>query len=287
MKLKIRFSFAALLLMSLLIEPANADDAQVAPIYQSPLAEYFSHRVETLTRDVWTYHWGRRSSCASAGIPLSGAVPSTVDMSRYLKRMVALFEDTARNQEDSFGRGLYAALDPISTQSYGEFSFGLLQITLPTNSRILHAQVGVEVTGEARSFLKGNGCLIGEDDLFRSTGVCRKLLLNALSELRIDAVTYDYTPRVPKICDGRQDVAFLLTGHSIINAPTLFFVKQIPTFDSATNARFFINTFARSLSEAPIWDSSELAKDLPSFETDLKEHIYGCGAKYATEDAIH
>ena len=278
------FFIATLSFSALSARPAFCD-SQTSTIpspahYQSPLAEALAPFVKTLSSDVWVYHWGPRPDYAVTGIPAKGAVPMSVDMSSYIKLMVAHFEDTKVNQGSTFGNGLYAAADPITTRHYGGQDFGLLQITLPAGSRILHADFGITFHSDTTAFLYKYGCSNFLQSLFLVDGQCRRLLITALQELKIDAATYQYNVLNAKSCDSKSYLAFLIVGRGMIHAPTHFFVPEVPEGEPRSFERVFINTLVKQLGLSPIWTDLDLQGEPLQYTENLKEHILGCTDQY-------
>ena len=261
----------------------------------SPLAQYLAPHVQTLTRDVWIYHWGPRAHYVSGGISVSGPVSVETDMSVYLKIMIELFENLDSATGDAIGNGLYAAVDPLSSRRFGGASgdFGLLQITIPNGSRILNIpkEYGPSYPLHLMDDLKKKNCPTDTISIFQSTGKCRKILLEALQELKIAVVAYPYFAQFPELCNLERSNypiqrAFLITGRSMIRAFTQFLTRQIPDGEPRNYARLFINNYAKQMGTAAVWDSSDLADALVNFEASLKEHIFDCGTTYAEDHKI-
>ena len=256
-----------------------------AKTYQSPLAQFLAPHVQTLTREVWIYHWGSRESYISSGIPQSGGVAVTVDMSRYLKLMVGLFENDKAPPANLFGNGLYAAIDPVSTSNIAGTIRALLQINLSTGARILHAEGAEKVFPSSLiAHLSSKNCVLTSGpivrDLFSSSGICRKILVAALRELGVDAVTYGYRPIYTSDCDATTQIAFVITGRRMIQAQTRFLTDEIPDGEPRNYERLFVNVYAKTRGFAAIWPTPDLSGTTIDFSESVKTHIFGCSSKY-------
>ena len=258
---------------SLAISASGFCSGIVAPsssptVSQNPLVPILAPDVRTLSHSVWVYHWVSRLDYKVANIPASGPVSSEANMNPYIKLMVGLFENTTYEQNGFLGNGLYVATDPVASQKIG--NFGLLQITFPKGMRYLNTRDGYYTTNI-------NSC---SANLFKSTGECRKLLLQALKALKIDVVSYAYNARKPTECDNWSDAAFVITSSALENARTRFFVNEIPADEIHSLDRAFINTYVKKEGSGPIWNSPDVVDEPLGYHEYLKENLFGCSSKY-------
>ena len=251
----------------------------------NPLVTILSPFVRTLGHSVWVYHWVDREDYRVAKIPATGPVSSDTDMKPYIKLVVSLFENTSFTQNGNMGNGLYLATDPVSSGMDSEF--GLLQITFPKGMRYLNYQALLESLPASTftSIFSTTSCNV--DYIFNSKGNCRKLLVQALKALKVDAVSYEYPVEKPLACDHLISAAFIVTGAAIENARTHFFVAEVPANEIHTLDRLFINTYARKTEAnrlfSPIWETRDLMEEPVGYDDYLKENLFGCSSKYSED----
>lgn len=269
-----------LLSFSLLLN-AHLGFASVAPpaplASQNPLTAHLAPYLKTIKRDLWTYHFSPRTTL---GIPSKGPVDSKTDMSHFIELGVDAFEDTSLPQDPALamGRGLYLANDPLESRKFGKTNWALLEITLKPGTRYLDLRNGADYS----EVDAGRGCPKLVFEFFKSSGPCRKLLIDALKELRVDAIAYEwwqFRAQFAPCNPHRMYSAFLLTNRKLKSTPTRLFVSEFPDHDSALEDRIFINSiYARAHSPwDPLWPELLGKKEPLDFSNTVHAKLFGCG----------
>jgi hypothetical protein len=161
--------------------------------------------VITLTHDIRVYHWFNLKSKS-----LEGATVRHPMYTRYAFGGMKAFWRLPRKSTDSVaGVGLYAALDPVSTKSYGNT---VLEITIKKGARILKGTFGglsTRVDGVIKpwlfSFSNSKFPLLAPDS--PDTDTIARLVAR---KLRIVGLSYHYDNDASLVCEESREVAFVL-----------------------------------------------------------------------------
>lgn len=214
--------------------------------FAGDLAIELSDRVRTMKREVKVYHYGTRGNQAYSYKP-SGTWPETptgsltfnddesIDLKRdnsyttpveldapeakdYFRAMAGMF--TSHKLKWNVGPGLYAAVDPVQSESYTGTPWFMLEITIPKGSRYLDLRPfdGLIVTKKfAQEWFAGETSgresrLVRLDDshfviewrdiLERPT--FRKLVNESLQTLKIDELAYGWDHHTIQFCIDRS-----------------------------------------------------------------------------------
>jgi|GEM_PF-2167825 len=134
----------------------------------------------------------------------------------YYRRYSSLFQEGAVDSQ--VGPGIYAAVDPIQSDSYANSPWFLLEMEVPAGARYLDLRPGdsVEVskafyakwfgyTSEKPQWSLHSGLRSGDRFIIRFTALLeiralRKTVNYVLSDLRVDALAYSWAAQSAEIC---------------------------------------------------------------------------------------
>lgn len=200
------------------VSQSHAQEYMYNGVDITKLVKHLQSSVTSLKQPVTVYNWstaGAYGDSSSLGIAEQGA-----------KTFWNSFGYDAAN--NMYGRGLYAANDPIVSSSFGGFSdkWLLLEMKLPVGFvlvDLLNEKNTVTITGDLQDTLSLFSCPNNSklDDFFISGGqklspTCQKLVKHIFSEIfKIDGFAYGYSESSFKACSSSQSFmgyrAFVIT----------------------------------------------------------------------------
>jgi hypothetical protein len=104
----------------------------------TPLVEYLREEIVTLQTPVTVYNWSRNAKSFEQGDRTYGARGTSQFWSSFA---------SAEGQNEMYGLGLYAAMDPVITASYGgsKVEWLLTEIKLPAGFVLVDVTIGVDM----------------------------------------------------------------------------------------------------------------------------------------------
>jgi hypothetical protein len=206
----------------------------------------FQTLVKTITPEVFEltdstvmYNWHPEKS--DAGLKPSSRDPDAfADAQKFMKRY---WDHQLDPKNAGMGDGLYLALDPVITRSYGRGSnqWVLTEVRLPKGFRILdaHRQGHSPMSKEQLELMNRLGCTMDEhDDPLAKELVnpknnnkspsCAAVIRRLLNEtLKVDALAYGYDSTYFSECDAtnphRQTALVVMNGEKISSADIRIF----------------------------------------------------------------
>ncbi len=244
--------------------------------------KFFASKVKVLKRSVTVYHWERNTYY----------IPSS--LAKYFWRAYG------QTSSSMYGAGLYAAVDPVLTYSYGggdTSAWTLMEMILPVGFKLFELNVSDQSKKfdglEAIEAQFSCPSLRDVDALFDSGGSkvsesCRGLIKNILQDiLKIDGIAYSYSYTHFDVCQnssGMSNKAFIITNDSWMTS------ENVITFtkDSKHNMddRILIQTLMLKSSEQGTTTLSEtsiskIAQFVQTHESmSLKNSISACADGY-------
>lgn len=172
-----------------------------------------------------------------------------------------------------FGDGLYAAVDPVITESYGSRNktWLLSKMVFPAGFKLMDLTVPIAVPSSVQNILSQFQCPLGVDNFFQVGGAlltesCQKIVRKIFQEqIKIDAFAYIYSQTHFKVCkegDAIGEKAFVVTDSAWMNQKniTYYTAKSVKNRED----RILIQT---SFFEAMDDNSTELITALGSTQT--------------------
>lgn len=170
----------------------------------SAAIDFYSTQVSVLTSSVNIYNWS----------------PNSIDDDSASSQRAQLWSKTfwteygqGTGSGNMYGRGLYAALDPVATRSYGggaATGWLLLEMKLPIGFKFLDVNAyGIVVPANVQSILSSFNCP-SIDSAFQGGGMsvnanCHSLIKALFQDnIKIDAISYNYNSTQFKICSQNQ-----------------------------------------------------------------------------------
>jgi len=223
--------------------------------------------LQPLGRDVYVFSYGHTRPDEDPGKLVYAKAISSVIAGFYN-------EDQTGNEDDYAGTGLYAAIDPIITQSYGksngaasetrsmrEFPFVLKEFPLDRNLKALHLEslAGIFSRTTAKLVQKA-GCpkvpgaygvidysaslssmlsSMGDDNDHKVAAPkeCRRLALNVLKKLQVDVLLYNYYASNFPNCRSNVTTMVLINPDFANPGRFKIFTPQIPANEEAWSRR--------------------------------------------------
>lgn len=243
----------ALVLTSFTAPLALASD-EVAPIIFegtdiSSAVSYFKKLVVPLQTPVTIYHWSRGAEDSFWSQNHESSSPNFLALARDWSQSFWWSYGTAKGTENMYGTGLYGAVDPVVTLSYGGglASQVLLQLDLPRgfklldlgNSALANQLQQPTRVGELEAHF---GCPSsrGADEYFQSGGAaltpqCARFVRKIFQDiLSIDGFAYGYSKTNFKACAAGMSVgdrAFVIIKPDWMNADLVHFYTSKTTGD--------------------------------------------------------
>jgi hypothetical protein len=259
---------------------STASDSEIKS-YIETISTKLEPEVVALKHDVRLYHWFRVKSGTFENVTVRNAF-----FQRYSKVGMSAFWRSKDHQNPKYfyGIGLYAAIDPFSSQSWGN---AVLEITVKKGSRIL--PTGNSWTGlllEHLSKIAPRVYAMDADDITKiSKGVYEKL--------QIVGVTYYFVSAVkPTVCSSAEPVAFILSGlldrkTGLASSEGIEVIALVPRnsreSDEAKAAYRRVGAYYASQESAIFFEKlvapSENAALKPDEKQELREHIFSCDRK--------
>lgn len=191
-------SLAAFLLtfatVALAAQPTAAQSPAATPTER--ILRVLAPRVRPLDRGLVTFHY--ENARATENIETQNQVLS------HLRWVIHRFANSTIQSGDMVGLGLYVAIDPTSTRSFGGNNPWLFVVPLAAGARVLNVMDdGNADVADMQSLLAEMKCnpadkaVTSLEDVpgaFRNSTdtECRKVWIDALTTLRVDAVLYGY-----------------------------------------------------------------------------------------------
>lgn len=180
-----------------------------------------------LSHDITVFHWTKKSFTSAA------------EIENYLKKSISKSSSKTNNSGDQVGPGLYLALDPKSTKSFGD---NLITIRLKKGTRIMDIREKVLMLPEQRARLSLDKPIYFQDP-FISGGVdsmdtfflerftsrkVYKIIQDTFSKENISMIVYSYASLTADFCQketqktlpatfNEASFAFLVTNKSAID----------------------------------------------------------------------
>jgi hypothetical protein len=307
----IPFQFLAALFFVIYGSPAHASQESAKQVaIEAVVAEIAGH-VQPLARDFYVFSYayapGRKDAESRTASGYAPVVRATID---------SFFEmDQSRFQDDDFGGGLYAALDPLATQYFGKLEdnmdtpisdhphFELRVFPLSArmqsldleyeNKRLFVASTSEKLAnaGCAGEFAASLSRLISPKPNAKNAlppPVCREIALGALRNAGVQVLFYQYEAYPLDGCLGRSQKSVILidpTFAEVGNFEVLF--PEIPQPDSLSEERRQIERVARYFSGKDemygypssefysLWPSLLLSENNPDRGW-MKQHLFNC-----------
>ena len=192
----------------------------------SSVVAVFGSQVHPLKRKVFVYNWS-----GAGGEPYWKSDPDKNDsfILKHTQDIAGIFwQNYGNGNGNMYGMGVYAAVDPVVTRSYGGGGdiWLLLQMEFPKGFRLLDLTEALPWSGDpaiktrAASIMTTFGCPAGlnADSLFTNGGSdlstkCRGLVARVFRDsLQIDGFAYSYSGSHFDDCSGDTEKAFVITG---------------------------------------------------------------------------
>ncbi len=236
-----------------------AEEFELAGVNITPLVNFLEQRVVTLKKPVTIYNWSSNGKMSEADISRYAPASSTTFWQMY---------GNPKGMENMYGSGLYGAVDPVVTASFGGYdksSWLLVEMELPVGFKILDLPSALTtpltkgISEEARKVADLFDCSLssGEDKWFSNGGAtisqkCQQLVKKIYQDiLKIDGFAYSYSRTPFKECTAFEGYrAFVITDAKWMT-PKL--VRPL-TSKTTTNLEERIRiqtTFLKAVGESP------------------------------------
>lgn len=235
-----------LILLHLTTFSAQADSPLILDgIDISPAVEYFEPMVTPLKQNVTVYNWSQTGDY--------GDDDSQLDLAMAQAKTFWRMYGDPKGNNNMYGYGLYTAIDPVATRSYGgnfdRDDWRILALELPQGLRLLDfpglslnpAPIPAPVADILNKFDCGG--VQNAEALFGYGGYalkpsCQKLVRRIFADvLRIDAFAYGYAETNYRICS-----AGMINGYRA-------FVITAPDWMTTKNVRFYTSKSTKNLEE--------------------------------------
>jgi tetratricopeptide (TPR) repeat protein len=257
----------------------------------SPIVEELRQQIRHLSRPVFAYHYTTTTR-------LGGQDRAVVDRSvvrSYLARRIVRFWDLGVPTEPfEMAPGLYLAIDPVISRVFGgrSDSWALFEVVLPRGLRFLDARVSADparvprFSGRAREWLVSRGCDTDQPDYLLTTlesAACRRIAVETLVELNVDALLFDYSRIAYESCPGRPEGGFVVIRPQAIDPSEARLFTSVPPADAASvaAARRINQAFAEARRSGsirlPPWPTLETSEPLAPFASWARDRLFGCG----------
>lgn len=206
---------------------AHAQEVPAEPDYSTPektleaLVHQIQGSIRTLDHDVFVYHYRPRKRFEEISKTQEKAAAV---YSHYVRKTV--YGTDAGDFVGMLGRGLYAAIDPVQSRSYGGENWVLFQIRLARGSRYWMVQdptTGAPLLDQSTisselsmAMERHFGCSMNSDGRLVTRRRCYHLRRLLLLRLKVAAISYHWGvgPRDvgPTLCKIQRGDAFFLTN---------------------------------------------------------------------------
>lgn len=253
------------------------------------IANEMNAYVRALSRDTHIYHWAPRSHLSKA--PIAGTLPTDGERNDYLHYLI---DDYWLNKENNggmaMGRGVYFALHPFSTSSYGKSDWVLIQAVLPAGVRYFDFSGPRPFSGLVRTVLSDLQCSAGDQvTLFRDGGEgnCAKVLRDVMKLLGTYMATYELANVSVSTPCSMYRYALVIRGSDVFKWDRLvgFSMTDIPESDPHYTNRLLIEAIGEKAGVV-LWPSLR-GKPLPSGLDAVKwqqDNLWGCSDQSARDD---
>ncbi len=210
--------------------------------------EHYKKSVKTLKKSVTIYNWSRGASKSFWQKEREQGDPDYVTAAMIMSQSFWYNYGSSANS-NMYGNGLYAAVDPVATTSYGGISKGsnfnnewiLLEMKLPTGFKMIETYEPtrkIEQLDQFSKTAKAYNCpATGSiNELFEGGGNtlhanCSKLVRYVFKDiLKIEGFTYSYGALNFKDCSfqdyAKNYVAFVITSDSWITGDNIRFYTE-------------------------------------------------------------
>jgi hypothetical protein len=194
-----------LFLSFLILFMAGNSSAAISPGSQQSSMEIIANNLKkyifVLTEPAFIYHYFNADDAGPEwSDPVSAVGPKGY---AYITRSSQTYwENFGYNDgQNSYGRGLYFAEDPVATNVYGGFNFVLLQLQLPVGFRVLDLSYTFDqFSPEMRLALQQIGCeninnltdMLTPQNMPKSPVCLRNVMQVLRDQLQIDGISYSY-----------------------------------------------------------------------------------------------
>ena len=222
---------------------AQADpgrDALVS-LAQAALAKDAKHSVKKLSRDIVMFHWARSEYI---GLQRGEVVkPDDPRVRAYIEREVAQFWDPNTSKGGEIGNGLYTAMDPGTSSSFGGADKAVVELTIHEGTKFLDIRYPVApLRLKTQQLLAKAGCQ--EKNLpgvfLDNNLACYAFVRPLLKDLRVPLVAQKWSWTVPMDCGSKPGVAFMLVDAGAAErdgSPRIFNVNSNPDGEDARELR--------------------------------------------------
>jgi hypothetical protein len=254
------------------------------------LSDYVAAHVVVLDRPVLSFHYTH-----------DRAEPASPEEAfRYLNKSVPIYNDATVVTDDLAGPGLYLAVDPVGSRSFGNERPMLYTIQLKTGTRLVDFRGRGERDAEAlQNIAKASGC--AEAMTFESLRndaqlQCRQVLIEAFRKNHIDAVMYSYSASGSlQNCREDRKVAFVAVSATALDAASVSYYSSKRILGSApAKTSFMSQLFDEAAQDVDIryYGFSSKPKSLVGasptearkYEETKANLLWGCGHPQPGED---
>jgi len=257
--------------------------------------EWLRPFVKALSRPVEVYHYAYRPS---ARLPAQGPLPAEgPSVSEYLQRKSqAYWNPDSATRPYMMAGGLYAAIDPVITRTFGGIgdSWALFQLTLPAGFTFVDVRGWSDNGGRAQRFppavreaLGQEGCAVdfpSEMLVAQESKACRTLAVEVMRALDVGGLMYRYQGFAFDSCGARPAGAvgaFILTRPERAERSQLF-TSESPGPGAATESHRRVRQLyleAKGLGSVHPVPWPDLAGLAPPerMKTWKEERLFGCG----------
>jgi hypothetical protein len=254
----------------------------------SDLINYFKPIVHSLKQSVLVYNWMEVSTVGYYQQTLG--LHDTVAYRRAVRSATSFWINfNGGISANMFGFGLYAALDPKKTRSFGgDDHWMLTQMQLPVGFRLIdmtHDEDTHEFTDAVKAKLLQFGCsdatIVDLINPVMKNVTCSAVVKKIFHEnLRIDGFIYSYTSNSSELCPEKSAPVF--GGAMVITSNRWMVPQAIETFvplmkDGAAERSRIMTLMASGLDEQlhPMWSDIPVKTD-PNLQAWAKANILGC-----------
>lgn len=209
------------------------------------------------------------------------------EIKSYVALRTSLFFDLNKRDAGMLGNGLYLALDPVASRSYGGENWNLLQLELKRGVNYVIDPVGHESEDgrkDYRTKLAGLGCVIQRPEdkniasiqtfLEMGDAGCRKLKFRVLKDLNIKAIFYHWDGTATRDCSARPLYAVVAIDKDIFNyaASSALIANLKPSLPGQAK---IVNNFFEEMNHAALVESWSKLSDA-DFAKVQRIRFFGC-----------
>lgn len=221
---------------------AKAEESNLNPPTQEDFAvvvDYFSRFVNEVNKPFYLYHWRSNPSLVqSEDVQLNPSKYGRQIIEREAPNFISGLYVSGRTNSSAYGGGLYAAVDPVVTESYGSGQpklWVVLTTHIPKGFRILDLRNEQNIANTLnlnalqRSLSRfgcatNDGRTVGIDQQFQMESLrkgCADLIAKVITKLKIDGFLYGYSNTDYADCgrDMNRHAALVFTSKSWLDLP--------------------------------------------------------------------